>query len=97
MTKATRIINEYHIKEMLLNGNPQFENFYKEELISFCEIAKKIIQKQQKENKKYKEVIAKAINILCEIDSCNMKKQYKEANLLVLKLKYILKEVKIRK
>lgn len=54
MTKATRIINKYHIKEMLLNGNPQFENFYKEELISFCEIAKKIIQNQQQENQELK-------------------------------------------
>lgn len=47
----------------------------------------------KQQNKKYKEVIDKAINILCEIDSCNMKKQYRQANLSVLKLKDILKEV----
>ena len=55
MTKATRIINKYHIKEMLLNGNPQFENFYKEELIQFCEVARELLKQYQKEkNSAYK-------------------------------------------
>lgn len=58
MTKATRVINKYHIKEMLLNGDPQFENFYKEELIQFCEVARELL----KENKKCKEVIDKLKN-----------------------------------
>jgi hypothetical protein len=49
MTKATNIINYYSYKEMLINGNPQFENFRKDELINFCEIAKEIIQNQKKE------------------------------------------------
>ena len=40
MTKAARILNEYHIKELILKGNPQYENFYKEELIEFCKISK---------------------------------------------------------
>lgn len=40
MTKAARILNEYHIKELMLKGNPQYENFYKEELIEFCKISK---------------------------------------------------------
>lgn len=63
MTKATRIINKYHIKEMLLNGNPQFENFYKEDLIKFCEVARELIKENNQANllvnciKKYKEVI----------------------------------------
>ena len=39
MTKPVRMLNKYHIKEMLLHGNPQYENFYKEELIQFCKIA----------------------------------------------------------
>lgn len=56
MSKATRIINKYHIKEMLLNGEPQFENFYKEELIQFCEVSRELLKK----NKKYKEAIDKA-------------------------------------
>lgn len=65
MTKATRIINKYHIKEMLLNGNPQFENFYKEDLIKFCEVARELIKENNQANllvnciKKYKEVIDK--------------------------------------
>ncbi len=54
MTKATRIINKYHIKEMLLNGNPQFENFYKEELVQFCEVAREMLKQYQKENQELK-------------------------------------------
>lgn len=54
MTKATRIINKYHIKEILLNGNPQFENFYKEELIQFCEVAREMLKQYQKENQELK-------------------------------------------
>ena len=45
MTKATRILNEYHIKELILKGNPQYENFYKEELIEFCKISKHEIER----------------------------------------------------
>ena len=54
MTKATRIINKYHIKEILLNGNPQFENFYKEELIQFCEVSREMLKQYQKENQELK-------------------------------------------
>lgn len=56
MTKATRIINKYHIKEMLLNGNPQFENFYKEELIQFCEVARELLKQYQKENQELRKL-----------------------------------------
>ena len=45
MSKATRILNEYHIKELILRGNPQYENFYKEELIEFCKISKREIER----------------------------------------------------
>lgn len=55
MSKATRIINKYHIKEMLLNGNPQFENFYKEDLIKFCEVAEELIKENNRENQQLKE------------------------------------------
>lgn len=44
MSKA-RILNEYHIKELILRGNPQYENFYKEELIEFCKISKQEIDR----------------------------------------------------
>ena len=49
MTKATRILNKYHIKNMLLSGETQFENFYKEELIQFCKVAKAEIEQASKE------------------------------------------------
>lgn len=49
MTKATRILNKYHIKNMLLSGKTQFENFYKEELIQFCKVAKAEIEQASKE------------------------------------------------
>ena len=49
MTKATRILNKYHIKNMLLSGKTQFENFYKEELIQFCKVATAEIEQASKE------------------------------------------------
>ncbi len=64
MTKATRIINKYHIKEMLLNGNPQFENFYKEELIQFCEVARELLKQYQKENQELKKQLEEKQNPL---------------------------------
>ena len=44
MSKA-RILNVYHIKELILRGNPPYENFYKEELIEFCKISKQEIDR----------------------------------------------------
>lgn len=74
MTKATRIINKYHIKEMLLNGNPQFENFYKEELIQFCEVAREMLKQYQKENQELKERLERINNYLDKYYS--MENQY---------------------
>lgn len=51
MTKATKILNDYHIREMLINGNPIFENFYKDELVKFCKISKEIINELLEKNK----------------------------------------------
>lgn len=71
MTKATRIINKYHIKEILLNGNPQFENFYKEELVQFCEVAREMLKQYQKENQELKKQVEEKENIACNWkDSC---------------------------
>ena len=53
MSKAVQIINNYWLKEMLLNGNPNLNNFYKEDLIRMINILKD-------ENQKYKEIINKA-------------------------------------
>lgn len=53
MAKPVQIINDYWLKETLLNGNPNLEKFYKEDLIKMINILKL-------ENKKYKETINKA-------------------------------------
>lgn len=52
MTKPVQIINNYWLKETLLNGNPILDKFYKEDLIRMINILKD-------ENQKYKEVINK--------------------------------------
>ena len=59
MTKPVQIINNYWLKETLLNGNPILDKFYKEDLIRMINILKD-------ENQKYKEVINKAINYIDE-------------------------------
>ena len=58
MTKATRILNEYHIKELILNGNPQYDNFYKDELIEFCKISKQEIDRLNNIINKLEELIS---------------------------------------
>ena len=57
MTKPVQIINNYWLKEMLLNGNPILDKFYKEDLIRMINILKD-------ENQKYKEVINNAIDLI---------------------------------
>lgn len=52
MTKPVQIINNYWLKETLLNGNPILDKFYKEDLIRMINILKD-------ENQKYKEVTNK--------------------------------------
>lgn len=59
MTKAVKILNKYQIKDMLLTGKIQFENFYKEELIQICKVANEMIENLLIENQKQKEVIDK--------------------------------------
>ena len=63
MTKPVRMLNKYHIKEMLLHGNPQYENFYKEELIQFCKIAQEELKKLKSNQEKAIEYINKNIAI----------------------------------
>ena len=60
MTKALKILNKYQIKDMLLTGNIQYENFYKEELIQICKVANEMIENLLIENQKQKEVIDRA-------------------------------------
>ena len=47
MTRAAQINSDLWLKEMMINpkSNPQFENFYKEELVKMCKIAKQEIAK----------------------------------------------------
>ena len=51
MKRAVFLINKMEYREMLLNGNPQFENFRNNELIEFGKMSKEIIN-QFKENNK---------------------------------------------
>ena len=83
MTKPVQIINDYWLKETLLNGNPNLEKFYKEDLIRMINILKD-------ENQKYKEVIDKIKNICDKVpyswSVCGIE--------VVHKIEKILKEVK---
>ena len=63
MTKATRILNKYHIKNMLLSGKTQFENFYKEELIQFCKVAKAEIEQASKEKQELIDYLKEQIKL----------------------------------
>ena len=99
MTKATRIINKYHIKEMLLNGNPQFENFYNEDLIKFCEVARELIKENNQANllvnciKKYKEVIDKLNKLISDNSEKYWVDDNGEPKYLFNEVRDILKEV----
>ena len=51
MGKAVRMLNDYQIKALLLsNQEIQYENFYKEELIQFIKIARKILKELKGDN-----------------------------------------------
>ncbi len=54
MSKAVRLRSNIEYKVLLLEGNPQFENFYKEELIQFCKTARNILLEQRQENQQLK-------------------------------------------
>lgn len=70
MTKPVQIINDYWLKEVILNGNPSLDKFYKEDLIRMINILKQ-------ENQKYKKVIEKAIKYIEE----NKQHEYRNGNL----------------
>ena len=70
MTKPVQIINDYWLKEIILNGNPDLNKFYKDDLIKMINILKY-------ENQKYKEVINKAIKYIEE----NKQHEYRNGNL----------------
>lgn len=61
MTKPIQLSNDLWLKEIVLNGNPNFADFYKEDLIKMV-----IICREQ--NLKYKEVNNKVILELANID-----------------------------
>lgn len=70
MTKPVQIINDYWLKEIILNGNPDLNKFYKDDLIKMINILKY-------ENQKYKEVINKAIKY---IETHKRKDEFLELN-----------------
>lgn len=51
MKRAVFLINKMEYREMLLNGNPQFENFRNNELIEFGKMSKEIINQFKEKNK----------------------------------------------
>ena len=63
MTKPVQIINNYWLKETLLNGNPILDKFYKEDLIRMINILKDENQKYKEVINKLRKVIEKMINI----------------------------------
>ena len=85
MTKPVQIINDYWLKETLLNGNPNLEKFYKEDLIKMIKILK--IKK-----KKNKEIIEKATWYLSLFISDENLSKYDILKIL-MHVKKILKEV----
>lgn len=60
MTKQIQLSNDLWLKEIVLNGNPNFADFYKEDLIKMINICKEEIQK-------CKEAIDKLSKIIYEI------------------------------
>ena len=92
MTKPVQIINNYWLKETLLNGNPILDKFYKEDLIRMINILKD-------ENQKYKEVIDKAKKLHNEFASKNSLLVFENNNLIdfMNNLISVLKEVEHEK
>lgn len=56
-------LNEHWTRELLLRGNPQFDNFYKTDLVNFCIVAQELIQEKQQEINDLKKEIRKFKNI----------------------------------
>ena len=92
MTKPVQIINNYWLKETILNGNPDLDKFYKEDLIRMINILKD-------ENQKYKEVIDKAKKLHNEFASKNSLLVFENNNLIdfMNNLISVLKEVEHEK
>ena len=60
MGKKVKMLNEYHIKALLERDDTDFNNFYKEELIEFIEVAKqenKILRENAEHNDKVVELL----------------------------------------
>lgn len=70
MSRAVKLRNVFEYKTMLLQGNPQFENFYKEELIDFCKVARETVLEQQQENKQLKEQLQQNEEVIKEALQC---------------------------
>ena len=57
------MLNEYWAKELLLHGNPKFDNFYKVDLIKFCRVAQELIHEKEREINDLKKEIRRLKNI----------------------------------
>jgi len=56
-------LNEYWTRELLLRGSPQFDCFYKSDLINFCRVAQELIQEKEREINDLKKEIRRLKNI----------------------------------
>lgn len=81
MTKPVQLTNDFWLKEIILNGNPKLDEFYKEDLI-------KMINTCKEQNLKYKKVFNKTNVFLDNHDKNAGKLYYKYDN------KYLLSEIK---
>lgn len=61
MTKPVQLTNDFWLKEIILNGNPKLDEFYKEDLIKMVNICRE-------QNLKYKEIFNKVKNFVTNAD-----------------------------
>lgn len=80
MTRAVKLINYYDYKLMLLEGNPKYENFSKDQLISFCKIAQSLL----KSEKIKKGLILNNISNYC--NKCNNKERCSENKCILFRI-----------
>lgn len=53
MAKPVQIINDYWLKETILNGNPDLNKFYKEDLIRMVNVLKSKNQELKNQQKEF--------------------------------------------
>lgn len=67
MAKPVQIINDYWLKETILNGNPDLNKFYKEDLIRMVNVLKSENQELKNQQKEFIEWLENEIKIEKEV------------------------------